>query len=137
MHRWGKRETPKPGHVEKQRDYANGAIKGHGASYDAILKRLTTQRDGYGQSPGQLAALPPGDIRAVLSSPPYAEVAINRQREEEPNWATESQYLQGKTQGQHSAHGYGTTPGNLGTLPVGAHAGREQPTIWAIPRKHR
>ena len=80
--------------------------------------RGTESPDGgfcrYGNSRGQIEGLPPGDLAAVITSPPYAETEITQRRgfkhandEREPaNRPTPER-----------ENGYGQTPGNIGNLP--------------------
>lgn len=79
----------KPGSVEaiiSSPPYAETDVGGHGegpgmAGNEARRKCIysgkgnenaaTARIDGYGSSPGNIAALPPGEINAIISSPPY------------------------------------------------------------------
>jgi hypothetical protein len=113
---WAKRES---------QGYADGTIKGHGATEAAIRKRLERQREGYGTSPGQLAALPAGTVEGVIDgvvgSPPYA-VETDRLC---PHGGK-------STDGEGGWRNfYSTNPQNLGN-PQGA-AGLD--TFWAAARE--
>lgn len=57
--------------------YSEGLGHGGGSSSIPHDTRGTAQAmlDGYGSTPGQLGELPEGGIDAVISSPPYAEIA--------------------------------------------------------------
>lgn len=82
-------------------------------------------------SPGHVAALPAGDVAAVLSSPPYAVDALGHVRGKAgAEREATGKYKQGYTQGAIVADQYGTTPGQLGALPAGAVDG----VIAACPK---
>jgi hypothetical protein len=79
--------------------------------------RSITARRGlsgdYGDTPGQLGALPQGDADSVLASPPYTASVhgrngINLAKCDRPGAHTQAE-----------AQGYGATPGQLGALKAG------------------
>lgn len=77
--------------------------------------------DTYGQTPGQLGAMKPGDVAAVVSSPPYSGDSEKCDRtgdERARRRAEETGYRQGlgcfKT-----SEAYGRSDGQLGGLPTG------------------
>lgn len=86
-----------------------------------------TQSDPYGTTPGQLGAMSPGQVEAVVSSPPYvASLHLNEpveadiarmERKNTPltGGATSRKNLPN----QHANQGYGTSPGQLGAMPPG------------------
>lgn len=78
---------------------------------------------GYSPDPNNIGNLPPGDVDAVLSSPPYGDVA-SRDRSEEPYSRNKDPDLRRKYgTGDTNRHvdGYGDhTPGQIGDL---AHDG--------------
>lgn len=89
-------------------------------------QRLTPGRGmlPYGQAPGQLGAMLPGSVDAVVSSPPYAESLQH-------DGAARIDLTHTKRDGDvsHQRHGaidtglqYGQTPGNLGNLAPGVMA---------------
>ncbi len=76
--------------------------------------------DGYGHEPGQLADLPPGDVDAVVSSPPYSGIAagqggLNHLPGKEPGQQS------GRTKGpsQDTDTRYGEAEGQLSRLREG------------------
>lgn len=81
--------------------------------YHAFTRGDGTKRDHAMRSPGQIGRLPVGDLAAVLCSPPYAESiheAGNKKIGEEcPDWRC----------GQIHTSGYGSSPGQLGSLKPG------------------
>lgn len=75
---------------------------------------------GYGTTPGQLGALPPGDLAAIVGSPPYAGAG------EGLGTHNGIDYSKAKTGGKActparkaSGEGYGQSEGQLGALPPG------------------
>lgn len=83
-------------------------------------KNTYTISDGYGQTPGQLGAMKPGSIEAIISSPPYAETLKGDGTQKET--AAESRAKRvtaGGSLGQSQrTQGYGSK-GNLGNLKPG------------------
>ena len=73
-------------------------------------------RHGYGMTPGQLGALPPGDVTAVVSSPPYAGAGavLGTHNGIDYSKVTSGGTTRTPTR-EASGLGYGTTPGQLGT----------------------
>lgn len=67
----------------------------------------------YGQSPGQLAALPVGDVGAILTSPPYAEGLGHGGQ------STGGSHGQRDKNLEAMQDGYGVTEGQLGAMKVG------------------
>jgi len=69
----------------------------------------------YGDTPGQLAALPPGSLDACLASPPFSSVM--------PSNAAATWHQKRESIGEHNSLGrsptYGTSPAQLGNLPAG------------------
>lgn len=61
-----------------------------------------------GTTEGQLSALPPGDITAIVSSPPYADQDTGATRRS----------LTAYDHGETRSRDYGSTPGQLGNLPT-------------------
>ncbi len=79
-------------------------------------KLSKTQKDDYGQTPGQLGAMKPGKVDMVMSSPPYVDAVKTGEgpgakvwSEEKGHWIA-ADYTQGK---------YGVAQGNLGNLKSG------------------
>ncbi len=75
--------------------------------------------EGYGTTPGNLGALPPG---AVVSPPPYAGNLQHDYRVTDEG-GRDRDVRRGKRQGLgcfRDSETYGQTPGNLGALPMGA-----------------
>lgn len=76
------------------------------------IKSNTGWATGYGTTPGNLGNLPPGNVDAVISSPPYADGAQHTGGED-----TSPEHIQG---GDLRYVDYGQTPGQLASLPPGA-----------------
>lgn len=73
------------------------------------------RRPGYGAADGQLGTMKTGDFTAAVSSPPYAD-AVNGSGEG-PGARHDPIYHNGDNAFKaSSANGYGTTPGNLGSM---------------------
>jgi hypothetical protein len=111
-----------PPYAEAIRNGANSIDKSKGVDprkpESKSVQRLTNLAEGYGTTPGQLGAMPAG----VVGSPPYEGICVERDREAEAFWAKDRTFRQGKTRGQHSAHQYGVSEGQLG--------GTEADTFW-------
>lgn len=115
------------------------AINAHGEGPSSIGERHKTPGAnekavlgvgiGYGSTPGNLGNLPPGNVDAVISSPPYAESATganSKSIDREKQYATYCASGGGQsfeafchTQDLHSGN-YGSSPGQLASLPPGA-----------------
>jgi hypothetical protein len=78
----------------------------------------------YGAAPGQIGSLPPGDVDAVVTSPPYADAATNGARAnraenleaagiDAKRWLGNARCTQGRSEG------YGKTDGQISALPAG------------------
>ena len=83
-----------------------------------IKKNLTGSActRGYGESPGQLAALPTGSVAAVLSSPPYEGSINTNENGSGIDYSKAVRGGKGRTAGRESiATGYGCEDGQLGT----------------------
>ena len=66
--------------------------------------------DGFGNTAGQLGSLPMGDVQAVISSPPYAQIAMNGGTKGLIAHGT------GLTASEPSFHRYGLAQGNIGNM---------------------
>jgi len=87
------------------------------------------QPQRYGDLPGQLGAMPKGNVSAVIGSPPYAGSAVEKNS---PSINLEKMYETYRSQGggmsfaafeaQQARHsqGYGKSPGQMATMPEGA-----------------
>jgi len=87
------------------------------------------QPQRYGDLPGQLGAMPEGNVSAVISSPPYAGSAVEKNS---PSINLKKMYETYRNQGggmsfaafeaQQARHsqGYGKSPGQMATMPEGA-----------------
>src|SRR3990167_8662631 len=90
-------------------------------------RRCTQGRsEGYGQSLGQLGAMKEGEaprVDCVVSSPPYTGAALGHTRGAagDKREAT-GKYKQGYTQGAIVETEYGSTPGQLESMPEGKFA---------------
>jgi len=82
----------------------------------SVHQRHTRQMEAnYGQSEGQLGAMPPGSLDLCLSSPPYAD------RVHDGNgidWSKATDGGKSLTPGR-AMHPYGHTEGQLGAMPAG------------------
>ncbi len=76
-------------------------------------KLSKTQKDEYGNSPGQLGSMKAGKVDMVISSPPYAET-FNESKHTLSGMAKRDKRIAANFVG-----GYGSTPGNLGNLKAG------------------
>lgn len=109
--------------------------KAHGTG-----QRLTPGRQmyPYGRTDGQLGAMRPGDMTAVMadcvvSSPPYAE-SVNSQSHG-IDWSKAGDWRGGRQRGDGTKHEatlraqlrYGNTDGQLGAMPPGEPPSSEQP----------
>lgn len=61
-----------PPYAQSDQDYKNGWARFH-AGHEPLWRDDSQREAQYGETPGQLAALPPGDFNAAVSSPPYAD----------------------------------------------------------------
>lgn len=83
------------------------------------MEKLGLRHEGdYGATQGQLGAMPTGSVDAVVSSPPYAESAVN---DAQRTAASTGAYIKGVRSigSETGGKNYGATPGNLGNLPAG------------------
>jgi len=94
-------------------------ISGRSKPGGPCADRLHTIQAGtrYGASPGNIAALPPGDLQAVVTSPPYAKTSVDRYSDSAKRAREESGRDPESASWSHKA--YGTTPGNIGNLKSG------------------
>lgn len=86
-------------------------------------------RQDYGSSPGQLGALPPGSVQAVVGSPPYEGNVKHDYRMSEDGKTRDRDLRRGYTQGQGCFRGseaYGDTEGQLGR--------EESTTFWSAAK---
>lgn len=109
--------------------YSSGTVHdGNGIDADKLTGNKAGARsqavtmDGYGQTPGQLAALPAGGVEAVVSSPPY-EGSFSGGEKVEPDALASDMRRRGCTDeaikkavgnGHTGGLGYGTADGQLG-----------------------
>ena len=75
----------------------------------------------YGATPGQLAALPPGDLQAALSlsSPPFRQTSGGVNVTQESGALADPALMARHAAGNAAAHGYGEADGNIANLPEG------------------
>lgn len=81
--------------------------------------------DGYGHSPGQLGAMPPGTVDAVVSSPPYAQHGLGNRNTNGCHFGVEplEKSLERERQNKETElDSYGSSPGQLASLPPGSVA---------------
>lgn len=110
------------------------SLHGQDESTDLVTRRLRTSRPrttggatgqhsqinharDYGSTPGQLAALPEGQVDMAISSPPYAGLGMQEQSptiDTPPRPGDVRQYRR-----KAPIRDYGTTPGQLAALPEG------------------
>ena len=91
----------------------------------------------YGTSPGQLGAMPPGQVGCVVGSPPYAESCVQLGQidwSKTHHGSREAAYGRGSAAGVEATPGYGTTPGQLGAMPPGALVSSPLRGGWRGPR---
>ena len=86
------------------------ATSKHRKDYHEAMKRVDAKSSYADSSPGQLAALPPGSVASVISSPPYAESLSNLSEKIEQT---------GKGGPIHPRN-YGQSSGQLSQLPPGS-----------------
>ena len=85
------------------------------ARYGNKDRRTEVPQDTYGSTPGQLGAMRPGSVEAVVSSPPYAD-------QEVPTLARRGLLAENTAYDRSrpaAARTYGQTPGNLGNMKPG------------------
>lgn len=84
-----------------------------GETFDAQLS--------YGQTPGQIGALPRGTLDALITSPPYADSVQGQHKEQETaQESQEKRQTPGGSLGQSQRHGgYGVSEGQIGALKAG------------------
>ena len=87
---------------------------GHAPVQKEFEKLSKTQKDDYGQTPGQLGAMKPGKVDMVISSPPFIENNVNIGAVGDTP-AKRQQIHDSKPRKQS----YGQTKGNLGNLKAG------------------
>ncbi len=68
--------------------------------------------DGYGTTPGQIGALPAGQVEGVVTSPPYA--GGGHHPDQMGAWGGIAGRLTTGASETKEGHGYGTTPGQIG-----------------------
>jgi hypothetical protein len=111
---------------DKEKQYATYRASGGGASFEAFCKTQAKHSQGYGNTPGNLASLPPG-VAGIVSSPPfserhaYADEARNEARAEK---LKASGAGIGGTRGLHKPSG--EHPDNL--------AQKQDETFWAAAK---
>jgi DNA methylase len=102
--------------------YANGCAHTGGVDpHPAHIQGGEVHHVAYGDSPGQLGALPPGSLDAAISSPPYAS-SIDHAPGNTTWTATSDKRRQDGTpyrMGASLTH-YGNDPAQLGNMPIGA-----------------
>jgi hypothetical protein len=102
-------------HKFKTPEHGLQAGRGHGASDAARLRQLERDREKtYGDSAGQLAAMPMEDVDAVVSSPPY-EGSLSAS-EDGIDWqkANSEETPRHQLKGQSAAPSYPTNGDNIG-----------------------
>lgn len=99
--------------------------EGGGWTYERFVESVRCGRRGgsgsYGTTPGQLAELPAGTVDAIVSSPPYAEIAtgaggLNTQP---PKHAGQQGGRSASSASQDTDQRYGTSAGQLSRLRLG------------------
>ncbi len=113
--------------LRRKRGFLEAA--GHDADKWLGEKRCTQIRnDGYGHTPGQLGALPPGEaplIDGLVGSPPWAGSIAGEPRDDNSvlgqQQRGDNQLGKGRAHalGRSTEQDYGTTPGQLGDLAPG------------------
>jgi len=106
----------------KQEGYAEARARGAGLSKPAASGQLATAFQNYGSAPGQIGRLKPGEVDAVLTSPPYADAIGKAQHEgDQEKYRKRQQAYNDKHPEYHrpSPASYSTDPGNIGNLKEG------------------
>jgi hypothetical protein len=108
-------------------------------------RNIVTRRGlsrGYGDAEGQIAALPPGDLAGVVTSPPYADsltgddkrdYSTEKIAESKRNGKTAARATWGVNKGSTDAlsgRGYGSSAGNIAALPAGPLDGAVTSPPW-------
>jgi hypothetical protein len=108
--------TPKGGDqaADPSLQWAQGARTDRG-----VINRANYKGEGYGFAPGQLAALPPGRVEAVVSSPPWEDQEPSHAQGDPRAFGTGGQTYKDST--------YGTSPGQLGNA--------QGTTFWSAARE--
>ncbi len=103
--------------------YSEGFGHGGGTAPIAHDTRGTAQamRDGYGIAPGQLGEMATGSVEAVISSPPYAEIASGAGglNTRPPRHEGQQAGRSGASASQDTDPRYGVAEGQLARLPKG------------------
>lgn len=96
---------------------------GHDHDFDKTAASVPSRKNAgpvakhYGTSPGQLGAMKPGSLDAVVSSPPYASGTVHETNGIDREKTSRPSSGPG---GNLQMQGYGQTPGNLGNLKPGS-----------------
>lgn len=77
----------------------------------------------YGFTPGQLAALPPGDFQAALSSPPFIQTTGGTNVTSKTGPLSDPALIKRHAAGNQAMNAYGVTPGQLSELREGDYQG--------------
>jgi hypothetical protein len=107
--------------VDRRKQWETYIAAGGGSSFEKFAAVQDKHSAGYGFSPGQLAGMKPGNVDAVISSPPYAEsiTGTNAQRESAGE-SRDKRRTEGGSLGQSQRHGgYGVSDGQLGGMKAG------------------
>lgn len=114
--------------VDLHKQFDTYQAQGGGASFEAFCKTQRLHSQGYGDSDGQLSALPLGNHAVVIGSPPW-EQSLSRDRVDKADRVALAREL-GIPVDQVSAidmenigqrkQEYGATPGQMGSIVVGS-----------------
>lgn len=108
---------------DRAKQYETYRKSGGGASFEAFCATQDKHSQGYGSAPGQLGALPAGDVSAVIASPPFCEaqsgggIAITGTPAMQGTGGGPSGTggYRSDQQGNSPGQDYGDTDGNIGT----------------------
>ena len=101
-----------PPYADSDQNYAAGWT--HIDPAKAVHNRHSRQREAdYGSSPGHIGSLPAGELGAVLTSPPYADMSRDSGTDLHPERA-EGTFGRGQMR-----DGYGDAAGQIASLPPG------------------
>lgn len=81
----------------------------------------------YGSTLGQLGAMPPGDYKAAISSPPFLQTQGGTNVTSTTGPLADPRMIQRHSAGNHAANAYGETPGQLSQEPT--------QTFWTAARQ--
>lgn len=103
-----------PPYADSDQNYKDGWGRFH-KNHDPLWRSDIQREAEYGESEGQLSAMPPGDFNASISSPPFRQAEGGTPEPKEGGAIDHALYAR-HAAGNSAAEGYGVTPGNLGNM---------------------